>query len=272
MLDKPATKLTIADDMNDLVRFSFSLSPRMQAFLLLRDGLHCLDAAERTGQPYLWLQACIDLRASLLGDHGRKPAIPEVLSLFVTMRAHIEKLANDHPRFRESIDASCKRIDEHAETLRDGHEEAVRFLSQDAMIETYLNAQKKQDWLGHKPCLPQGLAALWSESEDRQRQVHEQLGDLASAAYFLDVMLQDYVMWEKRTAYEGCDQITPERGTHFGLVIIGLDPTDAGLGIVPDISGNRLAIRLRFQQWDAGQPASQVLDDVPYSMMLVPIA
>ena len=88
------------------------------------DGLHCLDAAERTGQPYLWLQACIDLRASLLGDHGRKPAIPEVLGLFVTMRAQIEKLAKDHPRFSESIEASCKRIDQHA----DGSQRSTQFV------------------------------------------------------------------------------------------------------------------------------------------------
>jgi len=244
----------------------------MQAFLLLRDGLHCLDAAEQTGQPYLWLQACVDVRASLLGEQGRKPALPEVLGLFVSMRAHIEKLGKEHPRFRESIEASCERIDQHAQILRDGLDEATRLLGQDALIETYLNALKKQDWLAHKPCLPQGLAALWSQSADRQKMVHDALTDLSSAVYFLDSMLHDYVMWEKRTANKGCDQIMPERGTHFGLVIIGLKQTDAGRGIVPDISGNRLAIRLRFQQWEAGQPASQVQDNVPYSMMLVPVA
>lgn len=255
-----------------MIRFSFSLSPRMQAFLMLRDGLRCLKAAEQAGQPYLWLQACVDIRTSLLGEQGRKPALPEILSLFASMREHLEKLAEDHPRFRTSIDASCEDIDTQIQMLRNGPDEASRALGQDALIETYFNALKKQDWLAHKPCLPQSLAALWYESGDRQQQMHEHLTAITAAVHCLDSMLHDYVIWEKRTAGEGHDQIIPERGTHFGLIVIGLDQTDVGRGIIPDISGNRLAIRLRFQQWLPGQPVHQVQEDVPYSMMLVPIA
>jgi len=244
----------------------------MQAFLLLRDGLRCMEEAEHSGQSYLWLQACVDVRASLLGEQGRKPALPEILGLFVSVRTHLEKLAGEHPRFRKSIDASCERIDEHAQALRDGLDEACRLLGQDALIGTYLNAQKKQDWLAHKSCLPQSLTTLWSEAIERRQELHEQLTDLASAVYCLDGMLHDYVMWEKRIAREGCDQINPERGIHFGLAVIGLDRKDVCQGIVPDISGNRLAIRLRFQQWLPGLPARQVQEDVAYSMMLVPVA
>jgi len=244
----------------------------MQAFLMLRDGLQCLKAAEQAGQPYLWLQACVDVRTSLLGEQGRKPALPEVLGLFASMREHLEKLAVDHPRFGASIAASCENIDTQMQILRDGPNGASQLLGQDALIETYFNALKKQDWLGHKPCLPQSLATLWCESGDRQQQLHGGLTKIMAAVHCLDGMLHDYVMWEKRTAGEGHDQIVPERGTHFGLIVIGLDHADVGRGIIPDISGNRLAIRLRFQQWLPGQPARQVQEDVPYSMMLVPVA
>ncbi len=258
--------------MNELVRFSFSLSPRMQAFLMLRDGLRCLSAAEQSGQPYLWLQACVDVRASLLGEQGRKPALPEVLGLFASMRQHLETLAEEHPRFRTSIEASCEDIDVRIQGLRDITDRATRLLGQDALIETYYNALKKQDWLAHKPCLPQSLAALWHGSGDRQQQLHEELADITEAVYRLDGMLHDYVMWEQRTATEGHDQIIPERGIQFGLIVIGLAPSDVGQGIVPDISGNRLAIRLRFQQWLSGLPTRQVQENVDYAMMLVPIA
>jgi len=40
---------------------------------------------------------------------------------------------------------------------------------------------------------------------------------------------------------------------------------------MPDISGNRLAIRIRFQLWTPGLPPSDYTGDQPYSMMLVPV-
>jgi len=258
--------------MNELVRFSFSLSPRMQVFLMLRDGLRCLGAAEQSGQPYLWLQACVDVRASLLGEQGRKPALPEVIGLFAAMRQHLESLAGEHPRFRASIEASCEDIDSRIQTLREIADSATRLLGQDALIETYYNALKKQDWLAHKPCLPQSLATLWHGSGERQQRLHEELAEIMDAVHRLDNMLHDYVMWERRTASDGHDQIIPERGIQFGLIVIGLAPAEVSQGIVPDISGNRLAIRLRFQQWLPGMPTRQVSDHVDYAMMLVPIA
>ncbi len=258
--------------MKELIRFSFSLSPRMQSFLMLRDGLRCLSAAEQAGQPYLWLQACVDVRASLLGEQGRKPALPEVLGLFASMRQHLEALAEEHPRYRASIEASCEDIDAHIQALRGAADLSSRLLGQDALIETYYNALKKQDWLAHKPCLPQSLTTLWHGSGDRQQRLHEELADIVEAVYQLDGMLHDYVTWERRKATEGHDQITPERGVQFGLIVIGLPPGEVGQGIVPDISGNRLAIRLRFQQWQPGMSARQVQEDITYAMMLVPIA
>jgi ribosomal protein L35AE/L33A len=43
-------------------------------------------------------------------------------------------------------------------------------------------------------------------------------------------------------------------------------------GITPDISGNRVAVRIRFQKWPPGKAVQDVTDDVRYAMMLVPFA
>jgi hypothetical protein len=41
---------------------------------------------------------------------------------------------------------------------------------------------------------------------------------------------------------------------------------------MPDLSGNRIAVRVRFQLWSPGKPICQMEEDVPYHMMLVPFA
>ena len=136
--------------MNNLIRFSFPLSQRMQAFLQLRDGLSCLAKAERKQQAYQWLQACVDVRISLAGEQGRKPALPELVGLLTALREHLETLAKDHPRFRSKIMDSCKTIEKHVQTLRHGQGQVLDWLNSDALIETWLNALKKHDWLGHQ--------------------------------------------------------------------------------------------------------------------------
>ena len=81
--------------MTEAVRFSFALSPRMQAFIELRNGLQCLERAEAQGNGQAWLCAASDLRASLIGDQGRRPALAEIIGLLVSMQAHLQGLAGE---------------------------------------------------------------------------------------------------------------------------------------------------------------------------------
>ena len=243
----------------------------MEAFLQLRNGLACLLAAGRERQPLAWLQACADVRLSLTGDHGRRPALPDVMGLLVTMRTHLEQLAEDHPRFRERIMTTCARLARHADTLRREEEGARQWLEEDAWVEAWINSLKKQDWLGHKRGLPPALPAL-RHGETRHKEIMSRLAGMADAVENLHAMLHDYVDWEKRVAAGGSDQLIPDRGQRFGLVIVGLSEEQVRDGLMPDISGNRLAIRVRFQRWEPGRPAAPVTEDVAYHAMLVPVA
>lgn len=257
--------------MSELVRFSFPLSQRVQTFLQLQDGLQCLAEAEQSAQPYLWLQACADIRMSLTGDQGRKPALPELLALLESMQGHLKGLAAEHPRFEAAIMASCDDIKRHLDILSGAPNRVLGLLNDDALIGGYLNALRKQDWLGHKLGLPQTLSALW-ENGDRRQQLHNQLQPLQEAVGSLHRMLHDYVGWESRMAHGGSDQLALEREGGFGLLIIGLDRDQVGRGIMPDLSGNRIAVRVRFQLWAPGKSICPMEEDVPYHMMLVPVS
>jgi len=198
----------------------------------------------RLGQPYPWLQACADVRLSLVGEQGRRPALPEIGGLLSDMQTHLQQLAQEHPRFGKSLTATCEMLAQHEKSMHEGMEEALSLLTSDALIEVWLNALKKHDWLGHRPCLPQALPVLWRNHERRQR-LHALLQGLYAAVMQMDELLNDYVVWDQRLAEEGSDQIIPDRSKRFGLIIIGLRPEQVDRGVVPDVSGNRLVIRLR---------------------------
>ena len=257
--------------MTEKVQFSFALSPRMRAFIEVRDALACLEHARQLQQGAAWLHAACDLRASLLGDQGRKSIVPEVIGLCVEMKEYLQQLMHDAPHYREQILHSCSQIDSLLSLLQPGMPEACQFLSDDALINAYLNAQKKHDWLGHKLCLQQSMAVIWSESDRRTAPLHRLLEPLKQAVHMLDGMLNDFVAWKQGVARGGNGHITPERGKSFGLLVISLPASAVTEGVIPDISGNRLAIRLRFQHWQPGKPPVDFNDDVPYAMMLVPM-
>ncbi len=257
--------------MTDKVHFSFALSPRMRSFIELRDALHCLEQAFNRQHASSWLHACCDLRASLLGDHGRKNAIPEVVGLFRDVKTYLQKLANDMPKYHDQILSSCDQIDLLIAQLKPGLPDACQYLTQDALINAYLNTQKKHDWLGHKLCMQQSIKALWSHAEMRTQPLHQALSPLTNAINSLNDMLNDFVGWEKCVATAGAGHITPARGKSYGLLVIALPAEAVAEGVVPDISGNKLAIRLRFQRWLPGQSASDYHEDMPYEMMLVPV-
>ncbi|MDX8395052.1 MAG: hypothetical protein R8K22_01400 [Mariprofundaceae bacterium] len=257
--------------MTDRVHFSFALSPRMRSFIELRDALHCLEKAYADKLGSNWLHAACDLRASLLGDHGRKNAIPEVIGLFKDMKTYLKKLADDVPKYQDHILQSCDHIDFIIAQLKPGLPEACQYLTQDALVNAYLNTQKKHDWLGHKLCMQQSINAIWTHADVRTQPLHQALAPLRHAINSLNEMLNDFVSWESCMAKGGTGQITPERGKSFGLLVIALPTSAVAEGVIPDISGNKLAIRLRFQRWDPGQESSDFNEDIPYSMMLVPI-
>jgi hypothetical protein len=161
-------------------------------------------------------------------------------------------------------------IEEYITTMRLGVQDAIDFFCEDAMLAAYFNALQKHDLLAHKPTIPQSMGVIWSGSKHKDL-LSENLHDLHAAVTHLDIMLNDFVGWEKRDAVEGTGQITPERGVEYGLLIIGLDPALVQQGITPECSGNRLAVRIRFQQWKAGKATCDVEMDFPYFSMMVPV-
>jgi len=243
----------------------------MRSFIELRDALACLESARQSGHAISWLHAACDLHDSLLGEQGRKNVIPEINSLLLDMQAYLKNLCNDAPQYRERIDQACGNIDLQIKQLLPGLPEATNYLARDALINAYLNTQKKHDWLGHKLCIQQSVRAIWEKSAVRTEPLHTALAPLCDAVSTLDDMFNDFVRWQQCTAIGGTGHITPERGTSCGLLVIGLPKETVSDGIIPDISGNKLAIRLRFQSWHPGQAPQDVSGDQPYARMLVPV-
>ncbi|RMG92852.1 MAG: cell division protein ZapD [Zetaproteobacteria bacterium] len=259
--------------MNDWVRFTFALNARMQAFVDVRDALYCMDEARRREEDLAWLQAASDLRASLLGDMGRKAALAEIIGLLDALQTSLGHLAEEHPSLAPSIQQACNRLDQHLQALQQPElSQAGQFLVRDALISHYYNAQKKHDLLGHKQCLPQFLPTLRSDWKARVEFLHSLLTPLLEAIETVDQMLNDYVQWQYRTAVEGSDKITPDRKQHYGLLVVGLPRAQVASGLVPDMSGNQRVIRVRFQRWIPAQSPEEVKESVDYAFMLVPIA
>lgn len=256
--------------MSSLVRFYFSLTPRLQAFITLRDGLQCLGTAHQQNIPYAWLQAATDIQASLVGEHGRKPATLELVALLKSIREHLHNLAHEHPDFSEQINEACKAITEHKQTIRQCMPEILTFLNHDGLLNAWINANKKQDFLAHKLHFPQALPNFWN-TLNLQSSFNESLQELRTIVTHIDAMLNDFVPWSEHIAEEGRSQITPPRDNKHGLLIVGIDSKWVEQGITPEFSGNRLAVRMRFQAWKAGEPQMTIEENIPYRMMLVPI-
>jgi len=257
--------------MSQFIRFSFPLSPRMQSFLQLRDGLTCLTESNADQQAYIWLQACADLRVSLLGEQGRRAALADVIALLDSMQEHLTALADEHPQYSHQIMRSCTTLQQHEKNLRGGIDQAKEILTSDALISAWINSLKKHDWLGHQKHMPHALHALWNNKQRRQG-VHDALRNLHEAVTSLHGMLHDYVAWESHTATGGGYRFKLNSEQPCGLLIVGLLSEQVDAGLVPDISGNHLAIRLRFQRWQPAQAAVQVDEDIPFQCMLVPVA
>jgi len=255
----------------NMVRFSFALSPRVRAFIELRDALACLENAYVCQNAPSWLHAACDLRASLIGDMGRKPVVPELIGLLHDVEAYLNKLATEAPHYQATIRKTCEKLEAHIEKLQPGMPEVCNILSKDALISAYLNAQKKGDWLGHKLCLQQCMKALWTQPDARTLPLHHAMVPLCDAVNSLDDMLNDFVSWKEQVATGGSGHINPDRSSNYGLLVIAIPEEDVARGIIPDISGNRLAIRVRFQHWQPGEAPKELAEDQAFSMMLIPV-
>ncbi len=261
--------------MSEPVRFSYALNARIRAFLDVAQALRELKHAAKVHAPLAWLQAAADLRDSMLGEHQRKPALGEIQALLAGTRNAVRELAARHPEYAEQIRQTCNRLERHLAELEDGAPELMRWLSRDALIAAFHNALKKQDWLAHKPALADALTALWPENAEqppeRAARLTELVRPLAEATATLEEILYNYVPWERRIAEDGSDQISPPRNQEHGLLVIALPADQVAQGVVPNISGNRLAIRLRFLRLNEGGPSEAVGSPVEYAMMLVPL-
>ncbi len=82
-------------------------------------------------------------------------------------------------------------------------------------------------------------------------------------------MLHKHVPWQQRTARNGSDQITLGKDDDVELIIVGLLADNLAQGIVPQYSGSRRSVRLRFSQWLPGQPIKNLEHDQDYMMMMV---
>ncbi len=88
---------------------------------------------------------------------------------------------------------------------------------------------------------------------------------LAEAIFLLLKMLRDSGTAQKVVAEHGQFQQTLPPGRSFQLLRMRLNPA---LGLVPEISGNRLLVSIRFLKGDTQEKAQAVQDDVSFELAL----
>ncbi|HID36203.1 MAG TPA: hypothetical protein EYP39_02325 [Ghiorsea sp.] len=255
-----------------LVPIAFPLTPRMQSFIELRDALRVLNQARYQQSPYTWLNAAKEVSDMLLGEGNKKPATPTLLSLFHTMGKHFKSLADKHPDYKDNLVLAVHQLETEAEAIRQALPKTMPFLQSDALLTAYADLVRKQDPLGHKCTLPQTLHMLWNKQSQHCQTLALLLEPITESIESLNKMLHAHVPWEKRTAKAGTDQITLAAQDDIGLLIIGVSQDMLAQGIMPICSGFRSIIRLRFEQWQAGEVAKDVHQDQEYALMMVPIS
>ena len=255
-----------------LIPVSFALTPRMQSFLELRDALRCLTQATEQHAPLTWLAAAKDLHDLFIGDGNKKPAIPNVMSLFGSLRKHYMELAKKYPDYQERLQQACSDIDMQADIIREHVPAALELLEADAWINAYSENVRTLDLLGHKLALPQVMETLWfGHDTEYAGRLHHMLKPILPAIEKVNTMLHTHTPWQKRVAKNGCDQITLHAQDEIGLIILGLTEESLGRGIVPECSGFRSTVRVRFSRWQPGRNAEDLTSDYEYSIMMVPL-
>ncbi len=244
----------------------------MQAFIELRDALRVLHQAHQQQSPYTWLSAAKETSDMLLGEGNKKPVVPTVLSLFHTMGKHFKGLANKHPDYKDNLMQAVHQLENEAEAIRQALPKTMPFLQSDALLTAYSDLIRKQDPLGYKCTLPQVLQTLWHGQSKHAHTLSTLLEPIIQSTESLNRMLHAHVPWEQRVAKAGTDQITFAAQDDIGLLIVGVSQDVLAQGIMPICSGFRSIVRLRFEQWQAGEVAQDVHQDQAYALMLVPIS
>jgi len=243
----------------------------MQSFLECRNGLQCLNHAKKHHDMYAWLQAIQDLDESLKGSVARKPAVPEIIGLIHALQKHLKKLSLHSAHFKQAILDAHDQLGEHELKLAQSLPELLDSIAEDGVIQSWVNSQKKMDWIGHRLFYPQILPVFW-DSLGIQNKVEENLQDFHDMIRHVDGILHDFVPWTKASAKGGCDQVQiAAQEEPCGLLIVGLPLNLVQSGITPEFSGNRHTVRIRFQQYRMGKPCQIPEQDIPYQYMLVPI-
>ncbi|MDQ6994475.1 MAG: hypothetical protein Q9M18_02630 [Mariprofundaceae bacterium] len=257
--------------MNQLIRFSFALTPRMHSFLECRNALECLEHARLHDDAYAWLQAIHDLQESLLGSTARKPAVPEIVGLIHAIQKNLKLLSQQNTPFEQQIVEAYDSLEAYEKVLAEKLPQVLDFMYNDGVIQSWLNCHKKQDWLGHRLFYPKILPIFW-QTLGIQNELNESLQDIYAIMSHLDGILHDFVPWTEELAKDGYDQVHPQSSHEkYGLLIVGLPSSAVQLGVSPEFSGNHHAVRIRFQQWRAGKPQTSYDQNLPYYRMLVPI-
>jgi cell division protein ZapD len=91
------------------------------------------------------------------------------------------------------------------------------------------------------------------------------LGPLAESIHMLLKLLRDSGAPQKVIATGGQFQQNLPQGRTFQLLRLRLDPS---LGLVPEISGNRLMVSVRFMRQEAADRLNPSTDDVPLELTL----
>lgn len=253
-----------------LIPIAFALTPRMQSLIEMRDALRCMQQAWQHQSPYQWLTATHEIHALLVGDRHKKPAIPNIISLFSSMQKHFKKLVLKYPEFEKKLLHACAEVESSADKVRKTTSQTIDFLNADAWLTAYRDSIRKQDLLGHKLSLPQLIHPFWHNSEHAQ-QLYTIIEPMIQAIEHLNTMLHAHVPWQQRIAKSGYDQITLAAQDDIGLIIIGMPEAAIAQGIVPSCSGFRAVLRLRFSQWTPGKVEHDITHNQTYALMAVPI-
>jgi len=257
--------------MSNLIPISFALTPRMQSFIELRDALRCLYHAIDNTSVYAWLLAAKEINDLLIGEGHKKPATPNILSLFHSMRKHLVAIAEKHPEFELQLQKACKQLDTHVGNIQAQLPGIADYLACDGWLNAYTEATRKNDLLGHKLAIPQTFQALWLTNGEQARKLQLLVEPVMQAIEHLNQMFHAHVAWDYRTAQKGCDQIILGAQDDIGLLIIGMKSSDLAQGIVPDCAGFRSTVRLRFTQWKPGEIVKEFTQDQEYAVMMVPL-
>ena len=105
---------------------------------------------------------------------------------------------------------------------------------------------------------PRSVAPTWSAGPST-------LAPLAESIYLLLKLLRDADVPYKVIATHGQFQQTLPQGRSFQLLRLRIDPK---LGLIPEISGNRLMVSVRLMRHEADDRLHHSTDDTPFELTL----